>query len=608
MTAGDVLVDGRPRPKSHRLAGGEEVDVELPAARVLVPVELGARRRRTRTSTCSSSTSLRASSCIPPDRTVGRRSRTVCSRSERRAETRAAGARPPPRPRHVRVARRRALRRGARAAHRRDSRATGRARATSRSSWARRVREPAGSRRRSAATAATERAARSTPRRRGTRSRGSRCRSSSGRARSSRCGSRRGGRTRSASIWRRSSLPVCGDPVYGVAGDLGLERQFLHAHRLRFEHPFTGARARPLVAAPARPRGGARASTRGVAATIRRFRPADPTSLRTGVPAPSSPVPSAPAGAPQSTERTQRGSRLHEGAAGGRGALRPPDAPLEPEDEALHLRRARRHLHHRPPADAGAAPGGVRLRAKHLRARRLDPVRRDEEAGAGGDRPRGDARRPAVRGAPLARRPAHQLAHDRRPHLVPAGAPPPEGGRPARPPAGQGAHRDGRRAREARGEPGRRLHDEAPARRRVHRRPAQGAARAARGAAARPARDRARGHELRPRRGVVRRSGQRRRDPLVLARDPRDRRRHRGRQDEGDGGRDRSGADPGGAGAGARGRRRARCRGAGRGCSRARPRRATSLSPSRTEPRRDGRPRRSAPPWSRSSATRRAPG
>jgi 23S rRNA pseudouridine1911/1915/1917 synthase len=34
-------------------------------------------------------------------------------------------------------------------------------------------------------------------------------------------------------------LPVCGDPVYGVPGDLGLERQFLHAHRLRFTHPFT---------------------------------------------------------------------------------------------------------------------------------------------------------------------------------------------------------------------------------------------------------------------------------------------------------------------------------------------------------------------------------
>jgi 23S rRNA pseudouridine1911/1915/1917 synthase len=36
-------------------------------------------------------------------------------------------------------------------------------------------------------------------------------------------------------------LPVSGDPVYGVAGDLGLDRQFLHAERLAFAHPFTGA-------------------------------------------------------------------------------------------------------------------------------------------------------------------------------------------------------------------------------------------------------------------------------------------------------------------------------------------------------------------------------
>jgi 23S rRNA pseudouridine1911/1915/1917 synthase len=34
-------------------------------------------------------------------------------------------------------------------------------------------------------------------------------------------------------------LPVCGDRVYGVP-DLDLERQFLHAHRLRLTHPFTG--------------------------------------------------------------------------------------------------------------------------------------------------------------------------------------------------------------------------------------------------------------------------------------------------------------------------------------------------------------------------------
>ena len=36
-------------------------------------------------------------------------------------------------------------------------------------------------------------------------------------------------------------LPVAGDPTYGVAGELGLERQFLHATRLAFEHPVTGA-------------------------------------------------------------------------------------------------------------------------------------------------------------------------------------------------------------------------------------------------------------------------------------------------------------------------------------------------------------------------------
>jgi 23S rRNA pseudouridine1911/1915/1917 synthase len=36
-------------------------------------------------------------------------------------------------------------------------------------------------------------------------------------------------------------LPVSGDPVYGVPGDLELERQFLHAARLAFPHPFTGA-------------------------------------------------------------------------------------------------------------------------------------------------------------------------------------------------------------------------------------------------------------------------------------------------------------------------------------------------------------------------------
>jgi 23S rRNA pseudouridine1911/1915/1917 synthase len=36
-------------------------------------------------------------------------------------------------------------------------------------------------------------------------------------------------------------LPIAGDPLYGRPGELGLARQFLHATRLSFRHPFTGA-------------------------------------------------------------------------------------------------------------------------------------------------------------------------------------------------------------------------------------------------------------------------------------------------------------------------------------------------------------------------------
>ena len=45
--------------------------------------------------------------------------------------------------------------------------------------------------------------------------------------------------------------PVAGDPEYGTPGLLGLQRQFLHATRLAFDHPLTGRRievASPLPA------------------------------------------------------------------------------------------------------------------------------------------------------------------------------------------------------------------------------------------------------------------------------------------------------------------------------------------------------------------------
>jgi 23S rRNA pseudouridine1911/1915/1917 synthase len=46
-------------------------------------------------------------------------------------------------------------------------------------------------------------------------------------------------------------LPVAGDPVYGVAGDLGLERQFLHAARLAFDHPLADIRVEAHSPLPA---------------------------------------------------------------------------------------------------------------------------------------------------------------------------------------------------------------------------------------------------------------------------------------------------------------------------------------------------------------------
>jgi 23S rRNA pseudouridine1911/1915/1917 synthase len=45
--------------------------------------------------------------------------------------------------------------------------------------------------------------------------------------------------------------PVAGDPEYGTAGLLGLERQFLHATRLAFDHPLTGERIEIVSSLPA---------------------------------------------------------------------------------------------------------------------------------------------------------------------------------------------------------------------------------------------------------------------------------------------------------------------------------------------------------------------
>src|SRR5262249_49292179 len=51
------------------------------------------------------------------------------------------------------------------------------------------------------------------------------------------------GRTHQIRVHLRAiGHPVCGDPEYGTPGLFGLERQFLHASRLAFEHPRTSER------------------------------------------------------------------------------------------------------------------------------------------------------------------------------------------------------------------------------------------------------------------------------------------------------------------------------------------------------------------------------
>ena len=44
--------------------------------------------------------------------------------------------------------------------------------------------------------------------------------------------------------------PVCGDPEYGTAGLFGLERQFLHATRLSFDHPLKNERVEVVSPLP----------------------------------------------------------------------------------------------------------------------------------------------------------------------------------------------------------------------------------------------------------------------------------------------------------------------------------------------------------------------
>ena len=219
--------------------------------------------------------------------------------------------------------------------------------------------------------------------------------------------------------------------------------------------------------------------------------------------------------------------RDHEATARGRRALRPPDPPLEPEDEALHLRRPRRHLHHRPAADAEADRDGLHLRPRHRRRRRHDHVRRHQEAGPGPDPVLRREVRHALRQRALARRHAHQLRDDLQAGRQDAGVPAHARLRRVRGDAEEGSPADRPRAREARAQPRRHRQDGEAAERDLRARHEEGAHRGHRGQQARPADRRGGRHQLRPRRHPVRHPRQRRRHPLGHPAVPGHRRRRR---------------------------------------------------------------------------------
>ena len=161
----------------------------------------------------------------------------------------------------------------------------------------------------------------------------------------------------------------------------------------------------------------------------------------------------------------------------------------------------------------------------------IDPVRRHQEAGPGGDRRAGVAGRHAVREPPLAGRHAHQLPDRAQAAAAHEGARVDRADRhraglhqegdPAAVPREDQAHQDaGRSARHAE-DPGRG----------VDRRHQEGAHRRRRGPQAGHPGDRRARHQLRPGRGRLPDPGQRRRDPLGRAADPGDRRRGRRRPD-----------------------------------------------------------------------------
>src|SRR6185436_3938119 len=170
-----------------------------------------------------------------------------------------------------------------------------------------------------------------------------------------------------------------------------------------------------------------------------------------------------------------------------------------------------------PPVDGPRVQAGLQLPGSERRAGPLGPVRRHEEAGAGGDARRGESRRAVLRDQPLAGRHADQL-----PQREGIDRPPPRDRedvdrRHVRAHDQERGPRRHPRAGEAGEGAGRHQADDRAAGRGVHRRRRQGTHRGDRGAQAGDPDRRDRRHQLRSRPDRLPDPGQRRRHPFAEA-------------------------------------------------------------------------------------------
>ena len=241
IDGGGVTVDGEPRTKSHRLRGGELVAFAEPVQETLEPEPPPAELRIAYEDEHLLVVDKPAGVVVHPGR--GQPERDAGLGASRRTGPKEAIASGPASSTDSIAVRRASS--WSRAARRHTASCSGSCAgasssvSTPRSSAAARARGQGGSTRRSAATGANRRASRSTRRSRGTRSRTSPSSSCSIPTRSCASVSRREERIRFAFIWRRSSYPSSATGRTGSPA-LGLRRQFLHASRLAFTHPFSG--------------------------------------------------------------------------------------------------------------------------------------------------------------------------------------------------------------------------------------------------------------------------------------------------------------------------------------------------------------------------------